>query len=43
MGPRSALSLLLGALLAWGYLGPLAVSEGWASGPRWSFESGAQG
>ena len=43
MGPRSAFSLLLGAIIAWGILGPLARRSGWAPGPIGDFESGAQG
>lgn len=43
MGTKSALSLLLGAVLAWGYLGPRARSHGWANGPIFDFEHGAQG
>ncbi len=43
MGSRSAFSLLLGAGLAWGLLGPMARSNGWASGPITSWRTGAQG
>ena len=43
MGTRPAFSLLLGALTGWAVLGPLARMRGWASGPIWDMESGAQG
>jgi hypothetical protein len=43
MGSRSAFSLLLGAVLGWALLGPMARASGWATGPIGSFESGAQG
>ena len=43
MGTRSALSLLLGSVLAWGVLGPLARASGWARGPIFDFKLGAQG
>lgn len=33
IGGRVALSLLIGALLAWGVLGPLATALGWVTGP----------
>lgn len=39
MGPRSALSMLLGAVIAWGMLGPLAKSQGWIAGSENSWGS----
>eukprot|EP00927_Polykrikos_kofoidii_P066897 TRINITY_DN62457_c0_g1_i1.p1 TRINITY_DN62457_c0_g1~~TRINITY_DN62457_c0_g1_i1.p1 ORF type:complete len:657 (-),score=91.03 TRINITY_DN62457_c0_g1_i1:46-1791(-) len=43
MGMRSSLSMLLGAIVGWGILGPLAQAKGWASGPIDSWETGPQG
>ncbi len=36
IGPRAGLSMLLGALVAWGYIAPMALDAGWA-------EAGAEG
>jgi uncharacterized oligopeptide transporter (OPT) family protein len=43
IGPRAATSLLAGALLSWGVLGPLATAEGWVSGPPPEHATGAAG
>lgn len=43
MGPRVVLSLLFGAILSWGILGPLAQSQGWAPGPIMDYKSGPRG
>jgi uncharacterized oligopeptide transporter (OPT) family protein len=43
IGPRVACSLLLGAVLAWGVLGPLAQSNGWAPGEIMSYGDGPRG
>lgn len=43
MGPRVVLSLLLGAVLSWGLLGPLAKSWGWTTGDIMSFSNGPRG
>jgi uncharacterized oligopeptide transporter (OPT) family protein len=43
IGPRAATSLLAGALLSWGVLGPLATAEGWVSGPPHDHATGAAG
>ncbi len=43
IGPRVVLSLLLGALVAWGVLGPIAQSQGWAPGAVTSYGDGARG
>ena len=43
MGAKPAISLLIGAVIAWGWLGPLSRSKGWASGKIFDFEHGAQG
>ena len=43
MGMRPSLSLLAGAVCAWGVLGPTARSRGWAQGKIFDFEYGAQG
>jgi uncharacterized oligopeptide transporter (OPT) family protein len=43
MGPRVVLSLLLGAVLGWGVFGPLAKSQGWATGEIMSYTNGPRG
>jgi uncharacterized oligopeptide transporter (OPT) family protein len=43
MGPRVVLSLLFGAILGWGVLGPLAKYYGWAPGEIMSFGNGPRG
>lgn len=43
MGAKPALSLLVGALVAWGALGPQARARGWAPGKIFDFAHGAQG
>lgn len=43
MGPRVVLSLVLGAILGWGVLGPIARWAGWAPGEILSFSNGPRG
>ena len=43
MGPRTAFSMLLGAIAGYGVLGPLARRKGWAPGPIGDWETGATG
>jgi uncharacterized oligopeptide transporter (OPT) family protein len=43
IGWRVALSLLVGAVLAWGVLGPLATAQGWVQGPPTDTATGAAG
>jgi OPT family oligopeptide transporter len=43
IGPRVALSLMLGAIVAWGMLGPLAQSQGWVTGKIMSYADGPRG
>ncbi|MCB9523417.1 MAG: OPT/YSL family transporter [Myxococcales bacterium] len=43
IGPRVALSLVLGAVAAWGILGPMAKDAGWAAGPIMSYANGPRG
>ncbi|MCO4760856.1 MAG: OPT/YSL family transporter [Myxococcales bacterium] len=43
IGPRVCLSLLLGALIAWVGLGPMALEQGWAPGKIMSYKTGARG
>lgn len=43
MRHRAGLSMLAGAVVAWGVLGPYARRVGWASGPIDSWQDGAQG
>ena len=33
MGPETTGHMLLGALVGWGILSPLAKTQGWATGP----------
>ncbi len=43
IGPRIGISLLLGALLSWGLLGPLSLHFGWTTGAIMSYETGPRG
>ncbi|KAK3386930.1 OPT oligopeptide transporter protein-domain-containing protein [Podospora didyma] len=43
MGSATTLHMLLGAVLGWGVLSPLAKSRGWASGPVDDWERGSKG
>lgn len=43
IGPRVSFSLLLGAIIAWAILGPIAQSAGWAPGGVMSYKDGARG
>lgn len=43
MGLPTVSSMLLGAVLGWGILGPLAKHKGWAPGPIDDWKTGAQG
>ncbi|KAI4201508.1 MAG: hypothetical protein LQ348_001645 [Seirophora lacunosa] len=43
MGPATTLHMLLGAIVGWGILSPLAKSRGWASGPVDDWTSGSKG
>ncbi|KAK7523541.1 oligopeptide transporter-like protein [Phyllosticta citriasiana] len=43
MGPETTLHMLLGAILGWGLLSPLAKSKGWAPGPVSDWETGSKG
>lgn len=43
IGPRVATSLLLGAIVSWGVLGPIALSEGWVDGPIMDYKTGPRG
>ncbi|MBR9804093.1 OPT family oligopeptide transporter [bacterium] len=43
IGPRVVLSLLLGAILSWGVLGPLSQQNGWAPGGVMSYADGPRG
>ncbi|MBI4705769.1 MAG: OPT/YSL family transporter [Deltaproteobacteria bacterium] len=43
IGPRVGASLLAGAVVAWGALGPVASRLGWAPGPVMSMTSGPRG
>jgi len=43
IGPRVATSLLLGAIVSWAILGPIAQSNGWAEGSIMSYEDGMRG
>ncbi|KAK7518277.1 oligopeptide transporter-like protein [Phyllosticta citriasiana] len=42
-GPETTLHMLLGAILGWGLLSPLAKSKGWAPGPVSDWETGSKG
>ncbi|KAL1842982.1 hypothetical protein VTJ49DRAFT_3459 [Mycothermus thermophilus] len=43
MGPATTLHMLLGAVVGWGVLSPLAKSKGWAPGPVGDWENGSKG
>ncbi|KAL8734364.1 MAG: hypothetical protein Q9166_001562 [cf. Caloplaca sp. 2 TL-2023] len=43
MGPATTLHMLLGAIVGWGILSPLAKHRGWASGPVDDWQSGSKG
>lgn len=43
IGPRVVLSLVAGAIIAWGILGPIAKSQGWAPGPIGDYKTGVRG
>jgi OPT family oligopeptide transporter len=43
MGPATTLHMLLGAIVGWGVLSPLAKSKGWAPGPVSNWEHGSKG
>lgn len=43
MGPATTIHMLLGALLGWAVLSPVAKSEGWAPGPVSDWNTGSKG
>lgn len=43
MGPATTLHMLLGAVVGWGILSPLAKSKGWAPAPVGDWENGSKG
>jgi OPT family oligopeptide transporter len=43
MGPKTGISMMLGALFGWGILAPVARHEGWAPGPVDNWKTGAKG
>ena len=43
MGPSTTLHMLIGAVLGWGILSPLAKSNGWAPGPVKDWLTGSRG
>ncbi|AEO61849.1 hypothetical protein MYCTH_2312493 [Thermothelomyces thermophilus ATCC 42464] len=43
MGPATTLHMLLGAIVGWGILSPLAKSRGWAPAPVDDWENGSKG
>ncbi len=43
MGPATTLHMLLGAVVGWAILSPLAKSKGWAPGPVGDWTSGSKG
>jgi len=43
MGPATTLHMLLGAILGWAVLSPLAKSKGWAPGPVADWTTGSKG
>lgn len=43
MGPATTLHMLLGAIVGWGLLSPLAKRKGWAPGPVSDWENGSKG
>ncbi|WEW54936.1 OPT super [Emydomyces testavorans] len=43
MGSATSLHMLVGAIIGWGILSPLAKSKGWAPGPVNDWENGSKG
>lgn len=43
MGPATTMHMLLGAIVGWGILSPLAKYQGWAPGPVDDWETGSKG
>ncbi len=43
MGPATTMHMLLGAVLGWAILSPLAKNQGWAPGPVKDWENGSKG
>ncbi|KAI1825067.1 OPT oligopeptide transporter protein-domain-containing protein [Xylaria intraflava] len=43
MGPATTIHMLLGAVVGWGILSPLAKNRGWAPGPINDWETGSKG
>lgn len=43
MGLPTTLSMLLGAILGWGILAPLAMANGWAPGEISDWKAGGRG
>lgn len=43
MGPATTLHMLLGAMIGWGILSPLAKNKGWAPGPVEDWATGSKG
>ena len=43
VGMRVSLSLMAGAIVAWAVLVPIVESQGWVTGPRMSYGTGAHG
>lgn len=43
MGPATTLHMLLGAIIGWGILSPLAKNKGWAPGPVPDWTTGSKG
>lgn len=43
MGPATTMHMLLGAIIGWGVLSPLAKHNGWAPGPVSDWETGSKG
>jgi OPT family oligopeptide transporter len=43
MGPATTMHMLLGAIVGWGILSPLAKRRGWAPGPVHEWETGSKG
>ena len=43
IGPRVAISLVLGAIASWAILGPIAQRQGWTGEPIMSYQTGPRG
>jgi uncharacterized oligopeptide transporter (OPT) family protein len=43
MGPATTMHMLVGAIVGWGLLSPLAKHQGWAPGPVDDWETGSKG